>query len=308
MTITRLAILLLCFISVTSCKVSYKKNINPDVGAGFGGGGGGGGGDWPTPGVYLNAKVCLEGAVNTSPTVPGSLEMVSTLNSSGTLPYATPYTSAPWFHYSASDIALGPSIYEDGDLDLDPLTGWVDWVLVEVYSLNGGFVDAQSALLYWDGRLFNTSGLQGLFFSALLPGDYYINIKHRNHLAIANLTAVSLDAENLVLDLDFTDPLNTTTTPTLQQPIGTYQCMLAGDVDSDDDIDLDDLDFLNTQVDLIFPLAVDGTSLNGYFLTDTNFDGIITKVLAASTPDHLLINPNVGSITVVHHPNALAPP
>ena len=104
MTITRLAILLLCFISVTSCKVSYKKNINPDVGAGFGGGF-----DWP--GVYLNAKVCLEGAVNQA-ALPGSLEMVSTL----TLPYATPYTSAPWFHYSVSDIALGPTIYEDGAL------------------------------------------------------------------------------------------------------------------------------------------------------------------------------------------------
>ena len=281
MTITRLAILLLCFISVTSCKVSYKKNINPDVGAGFGGGF-----DWP--GVYLNAKVCLEGAVNQA-ALPGSLEMVPTLNSSGTLPYATPYTSAPWFHYSASDIALGPTIYEDGDLD--PLTGWVDWGLVEVYSFNDGSYTkaAQSALLNREGKLFNTSGQQGLFFSTLLPGDYYINIKHRNHLAIANLTAVSLDAQNLEFNLDFTDPL---TTATLQQTIGTtYQCMLAGDVNSDDTIDSADRDLLNTQVESILPLAVDGTALNGYFLTDTNFDGFIIKdEIPLADPDHLLID------------------
>ena len=296
MTITRLAILLLCFISVTSCKVSYKKNINPDVGAGFGGGDDGGGGDWPTPGVYLNAKVCLEGAVNQA-ALPGSLEMVYTLNTNLALPYVTPYTlAAPWLHYSLSDIALDPSIYEDGD----PLTGWVDWVLVEVYGTDTGYVklDAQSALLNSDGRLFNTSGQQGLFFSALYPGDYYINIKHRNHLAIANQTAVSLTDQNLEFDLDFTDPLTTTTGDFAT--IGTYQCMLAGDVNSDNTIDSTDLGLLNTQVDSILPSAVDGTALNGYFLTDTNFDGIITKDLAVSTPDHLLIIANDFETTVVH--------
>ena len=290
MTITRLAILLLCFISVTSCKVSYKKNINPDVGAGFGGGF-----DWP--GVYLNAKVCLEGAVNPSPTVPGSLEMVPTLNSSGTLPYATPYTSAPWFHYSASDIALDPTIYEDGDGD--PLTGWVDWVLVEVYSFNDGSYTkaAQSALLNREGKLFNTSGQQGLFFSTLYPGDYYINIKHRNHLAIANLFAVSLtvqsplDFDAAVFELDFTNLLTLPTGATAT--VVGNQCMLVGDVNSDDTIDSADRDLLNTQVESILPLAVDGTALNGYFLTDTNFDGIITKDLAVSTPDHLLIIANI---------------
>ena len=294
MTITRLAILLLCFISVTSCKVSYKKNINPDIGAGFGGGGGGG--DWTGSGVYLNAKVCLEGAVNPLSVLP--LEMVYTLNTNQTLPYITPYTlAAPWLHYSASDIALNPFIYDDGD----PSTGgWVDWVLVEVYSYNYGYyakVDAQSALLYWDGRLFNTSGQQGLFFSTLLPGDYYINIKHRNHLAIANQTAVSLtvqsqlDFDTNVFELDFTNVLTITTGATAT--VAGNQCMLAGDVNSDNTIDSADRDLLNTQVDSILPLEVDGTALNGYFLTDTNFDGIITKDLAVSTPDHLLIIANI---------------
>ena len=308
MTITRLAILLLCFISVTSCKVSYKKNINPDIGAGFGGGGGGG--DWTGSGVYLNAKVCLEGAVNPLSVLP--LEMVYTLNTNQTLPYITPYTlAAPWLHYSASDIALNPFIYDDGD----PSTGgWVDWVLVEVYSYNYGYyakVDAQSALLYWDGRLFNTSGQQGLFFSTLLPGDYYINIKHRNHLAIANQTAVSLtvqsqlDFDTNVFELDFTNVLTITTGATAT--VAGNQCMLAGDVNSDNIINSVDLGLLNTQVDSIFPSAVHNTTLNGYFSSDTNFDGTIKKdtALIPSTLDHELIYDNsllpIGTIFV--HPD-----
>lgn len=297
MTIIRLAILLLCFISVTSCKVSYKKNINPDIGSGSVGDVDDGG-VWSTPGFYLNAKVCLEGAVNQA-ALPGSLEMVYTLNTNLTLPYVTPYTiAAPWLHSSASDIALDPSIYEDGD----PLTGWVDWVLVEVYGTDTGYLklDAQSALLNSDGRLFNTSGQQGLFFSTLYPGDYYINIKHRNHLAIANLTAVSLTAQNLEFDLDFTDVATLTTGATAT--VAGNQCMLAGDVNSDNMINSVDLGLLNTQVDSIFPSAVHNNTLNGYFSTDTNFDGTITKDTAVtpSTPDHSLIIANDSQTTVVH--------
>ena len=214
--------------------------------------------------------------------LPGSLEMVYTLNTNLTLPYVTPYTlAAPWFHYSASDIPLDPSIDYDGD----PLTGWVDWVLVEVYGTDTSYVklDAQSALLNSDGRLFNTSGQQGLFFSTLYPGDYYINIKHRNHLAIANLFAVSLtvqsplDFDAAVFELDFTNLLTLPTGATAT--VVGNQCMLAGDVNSDDTIDSADRDLLNTQVDSILPSAVDGTALNGYFLTDTNFDGIIICLL-----------------------------
>jgi pyruvate kinase len=125
-------------------------------------------------------------------------------------------------------------------------------------------------------------------------------------LAIANLTAVSLNAGNLVLDLDFTNVLTLTTGDTAT--VVGNQCMLAGDVNSDNTIDLIDLGLLNTQVDSILPSAVDGTALNGYFLTDTNFDGIIIKdEIPLADPDHLLINPNVGNITVVH-PIPPAPP
>lgn len=282
------------------CKVSYDKNIPPAVqyGGGTWDGGAGGGGD-PTPGVNLNAKVCLEGA--------GAIPMSTSLNSSNFLPYVTPYTLVePWSHYNSADIALNSGTYSLSS----PI--WVDWVLVEIYSYNQDYnyystEVAQSALLHSNGSLYSTSGTQGLYFANLLPGEYYINIKHRNHLDIATQSKISMTAEidPLVYNVDFTDPLTVLTGSSVT--VGGKQCLAAGDINKDNTIDATDLAAINNQVNSILTSAPDLTELNGYFAADVNLNGVIKKDTAESSPDHGLVSNNNG-LTAIVHPNAPAPP
>jgi len=294
--------LLFSFALLTGCKVSYNKNVPAAVETGGSWGGDYGGGGSAVTGVYLNAKVCLEGAVDSTSLEP--LEMFVDLNDKGFLPYVTPYTlAAPWSHYSVNDIALTGGVYNPS-INGDPAAPvWVDWVLVEVYSFDGLFyskVDAQSALLLWDGTLYNSNGAQGLYFPTLAAGDYFLNIKHRNHLAIATQSAVSLTIhfEANTFQADFTDP--TTLLTGISQPVGAIQCMAAGDIDGDFDIDADDLSAVDAQVNAIVLGAVDGTTITGYFNADMNFDGQIENDSSNDTVDHGLIENNPVFFTAVH--------
>ena len=283
--------LIFTFSGLLGCKVSYDKNITPA------------GNEYP--GVYLNAKVCLEGA--------GTFPMSTALKNHNTLPVVTPYTLAnPWLHYSIEDIALSPVTYASFP--------WVDWVLVEIYKIEFGSylkVDGQSALLHKDGSLYSllpeygflnpSTATQSLYFANLVPGNYYINIKHRNHLAIGTQNAVSLSIQNyseidpLVFDVDFTDPQTVLTGNASSS--GGIQCLAAGDVNNDNLIDSNDLAAINTQVKAIFTAAPDGTTLNGYFAGDVNLDHSITVNTSLSTMDHVIISANDGLTTLVH-PNA----
>ncbi len=272
--------LIFTFSGLLGCKVSYDKNITPA------------GNEYP--GVYLNAKVCLEGA--------GTFPMSTALKNNNTLPFVTPYTLAnPWLHYSIEDIALSPATYA---------SPWVDWVLVEIYKIEFGSylkVDGQSALLHEDGSLNSSTATQSLYFANLVPGNYYINIKHRNHLAIGTQNAVSLSIQNyseidpLVFDVDFTDPQTVLTGNASSS--GGIQCLAAGDVNNDNLIDSSDLAAINSQVNAIFTAAPDGTTLNGYFAGDVNLDNSITVNTSLSTIDHGIISANDGLTTLVH-PNA----
>jgi len=279
--------LIFTFSGLLGCKVSYNKNITP-------------GGAWGNeyPGVYLNAKVCLEGA--------GTFPMSTALKNNSTLPFVTPYTLAkPWYHYSIADEALkNPGTY----ISLP----WVDWVLVEIYNKkkDGSYsiVDAQSALLHENGSLYSSKATQSLYFANLWPGNYFINIKHRNHLAIATQNAVALSIQNyseidpLVFDVDFTNP-QTVLTGSSSSLVGN-QCLAAGDVNNDNLIDSSDLAAINSQVNAIFTAAPDLTKLNGYFAGDVNLDNSITVDTSLSTSDHVIIFANDGLTTLVH-PNAL---
>lgn len=280
--------LMLAFSGLLGCKVSYDKNITAEV---YGGGVGG----YEDPGVYLNAKVCLEGA--------GSFPMSTALKINSTLPFVTPYTLAnPWLHYSIADIALSPVTYASFP--------WVDWVLVEIYKIEFGSylkVDGQSALLHEDGSLYSSTATQSLYFANLVPGNYYINIKHRNHLAIGTQNAVSLSIQNyseidpLVFDVDFTDPQTVLTGNA--SSLGGIQCLAAGDINNDNFIDSSDLAAINSQVNAIFTAAPNLTKLNGYFAGDVNLDNSIIKDTSLSTIDHGIISANDGLTTLVH-PNA----
>ncbi|MEM9678733.1 MAG: BspA family leucine-rich repeat surface protein, partial [Bacteroidota bacterium] len=110
----------------------------------------------------------------------------------------------------------------------------VDWVFVELRDKNDNtqIVASSSALLQRDSDVLGTD-LFALTFN--LPADnYYVVVKHRNHLGIMSASPISLFGSPLVVD--FTDgsvpTFGTDAQTTLGMPVG-VQAMWAGDANSD---------------------------------------------------------------------------
>ncbi|MCB0745978.1 MAG: S8 family serine peptidase [Ignavibacteriae bacterium] len=119
------------------------------------------------PSVVAQLKVNLEGAFDSF-----NGEMLTELN--GLIPLTSPYSEdSRTLQYMPNDI--------------------VDWILVELRStLNSSAITSHSALLHRDGRIVADDGMASTIRLLADPGNYYIVIKHRNHLPIISPNAVLL--------------------------------------------------------------------------------------------------------------------
>ncbi len=123
--------------------------------------------------AYANLKVFLEGPYNTG-------GMNTDLNSAGYLPLSQPYNTDPWYYPGTETVTSMP-------VDI------VDWVLVELRTGtdSSSKVATRAALLRNDGQILDLDGYY-LRFDNLLPGDYYVVIRHRNHLDVMSANPVTI--------------------------------------------------------------------------------------------------------------------
>lgn len=85
----------------------------------------------------------------------------------------------------------------------------VDWVMVELRDGNNAnnILVTQWALLQRDGDLVSAlDGVSSLSFPCQCPDNYYISIKHRNHLGIMSANPVSMGMSSTIIDFTSTDP------------------------------------------------------------------------------------------------------
>ncbi len=117
-------------------------------------------------GVGVKAKIFLEGPYNTT-----SHNMNTTLNPD--IPLTSPYS-------------------EDARTASSVPSAAVDWVVVQLRDATtpSTIIASRSAFLDADGNLIDDNATSGRGIGiAAPPGDYYIVIKHRNHLAIMTASA-----------------------------------------------------------------------------------------------------------------------
>ncbi|MCK5148275.1 hypothetical protein KAR48_16075 [bacterium] len=139
-----------------------------------------GDGDIPLTQSLAKFKVFLEGPYNTS-----THQMNTTLNDNGLLPLISPYGEDP------------------RTVDTIP-TDIVDWVLVELREMaTGPTVSSKSVFLRKDGYLVADDGIATDITLYAPDGNYYVVIKHRNHLAVMSTNTISLNAMTATL-YDFT--------------------------------------------------------------------------------------------------------
>ena len=161
----------------------------------------------------------------------------------------------------------------------------VDWVFVELRDVSDNTIikSSQSALLQRDGHIVSIDGISDLLFNNLSSNDFYIAIRHRNHLSIMSANAITLSETTTVLD--FTDANNQITYGTNAQ--STYGMpngivgMWAGNAGADTSVRYQGSgNDTNTIKDNVLADAGNTTNSNlhsytGYDPADVNLDGAI---------------------------------
>ncbi len=128
--------------------------------------------------ILLQTKIFLEGTYNTS-----SHKMNTNLGSN--IPTTSPYSEDP---------RTVNSIPADV----------VDWVLLQLRTTaNGTTVTSHSAFLNKNGSIVADDGTSGEIVLNVPEGNYYIVIKHRNHLAVMSANTIPLNSTTSTL-YDFT--------------------------------------------------------------------------------------------------------
>jgi hypothetical protein len=198
--------------------------------------------------LLLNLKVFLEG-----PYI-GSETMTTTLNAQGLIPKYQPFKTAPWNYLGTEAAASFP-------------TNFVDWVMIELRSDLTTVVSRRAGLLLNDGSVVDIDGTSPVAFKGLSDGNYYVVVKHRNHLAIMTASAIPLSSSSST-SFDFTTSQSqayTTGTDPMVALSGGGFGMIAGDANNSAIITASD----------VTPI-INNLNNSVYSSADVNMSGIVT--------------------------------
>jgi hypothetical protein len=147
--------------------------------------------------IKLNAKVLLSGPYITSTGL-----MQDSLRAKGILPNVDPYSSAP---YNTIFTHINGSGGEIANANLFMNTGndaIVDWVFVELRSETdfNVIVATKAGLIQRDGDIVSADdGVSPLQFN-IAANNYYVAVKHRNHLGVMTANPIALGATPTAID------------------------------------------------------------------------------------------------------------
>jgi hypothetical protein len=194
--------------------------------------------------VVVRVKVILQGPYN-------GTRMDTLLT--GMIPHTQPYNITPWSYAGAESVAtVPPSV--------------VDWVLVQLRSDSATTVATRAAFLKSDGSVVDTGGSVGVRFGNISAGNYFIVIRHRNHLAIMSAAKQSASGASASSPYDFTTGQSQAfgTDPMLEVSTGVFG-MICGDVNQSGIVSASDAN------------AVFGVlNATGYNINDVNLSGIVS--------------------------------
>lgn len=132
--------------------------------------------------VNVNARVFLEGPYSAG-------TMSTSLRTLGKIPLIQPYSISPWNYGGVEQVSSIPA-------DV------TDWILVELRTGTSAAttVAKRAGFLKSNGSITDLDGTSLLGFPGVSPGNYYIVIRHRNHIPILSAAAVTLSASGALYD------------------------------------------------------------------------------------------------------------
>ena len=226
------------------------------------------------------------------------------------IPVLEPYTGAPTFTHSGSGGAETSTTSIVGSTAPAGNDAIVDWVFVQLHNGAGTVVSTRAALLQRDGNIVDTDGSSALNMGGNTAGDYFISIRHRNHLGVRSLNKLTL-AKTTTNNFNFTDDLTKSflgaaTNNALATVASGVYGLWAGNANDDLVVKMTGLTANNN--DYLKLINVLGSSINSipntYSKQDLNHDGTIKMTgLSAANNDYLkLINILGSSISSISQP------
>jgi hypothetical protein len=221
--------------------------------------------------VELSPRIFLSGPYN-------GTDMNDDLRTLGLIPTTEPYSAT----YTHEGLGGGEAVGSAADFDQ---TGTdddiVDWVIVELRDAadNSTVVSSQSALLQRDGDIVGTD-MNPIKMSGFGPSDYFVSVRHRNHLGVMSSATQSLDRVNTFQD--FTDGSVSVFGFNAQEDMGASVFGLwAGNSSGNDNIKYtgtdNDFDVVRNAIlgNGSNFLNLLGFSYNAYDIADVNLDGTV---------------------------------
>lgn len=150
----------------------------------------------PAP-VVLLPKVYLQGTLF-GILLPDSL-MRDDLRVKGFIPTTSPYPGMGLPGLTNANVSTLAVVGQSSAFGRDAI---VDWVFVELRSSASPttIVDSRSALVQRDGDIVDVDGVSPLAFNSVVPGSFYVAVRHRNHLGVMTAEPIALTSVATVVD------------------------------------------------------------------------------------------------------------
>lgn len=232
----------------------------------------------PDQALPLTLAAFLQGPLLNSTTMSDALRTV------GTIPLTEPFTALGFTHVGSGGETIDPSA-----LDNAMYGNVVDWIFVELRAKDHpeSVVRTRCGLLLQNGAIVSTD-LGTMNFTAP-PGDYYVSVRHRNHLAVMTRAPLAMSSAGASLDLRLIS------TPTYGNAARTSlfgrAALWSGDTNGDGTLKYTGA---GNDRDPVL-LVVGGTTPNNvvsevYDPRDVNMDGQVKYTGAANDRDPILVN------------------
>lgn len=224
--------------------------------------------------LTVDVKVMLQGPM-------GATDMTRDLNDLNILPLQQPYNDVP-FNYAGAEMVSSMPV------------NITDWVLVELRNSGdmGNVIATRAGLLTTSGKITDVDGTSALSFTGATPGNYYVAVKHRNHLPVVAANTINLDGV-ATGSYDFTTSLAQAANPfgdPAQMVLKNGKwCMWTGDVNRELFIDGSDKGLINFNITQNLDETYNPFDINLDGYVDGTDKGLLNANLSAA-PNSMLIN------------------
>ena len=157
------------------------------------------GGSW---GVKLKEQEIIDSEMDLKVFLRGPYSagtMTTTLATNTLIPVDEPYEGLGYERV----FYKGESVADTSVFTANTIT---DWILVELRDKNNPEVIKynRAALLKNNGDILDVDGITPITFESIIEDDYYVSIRHRNHMGVMTAEPVSVTT---TVTIDFSDPL-----------------------------------------------------------------------------------------------------